>query len=54
MKIDDITILIFGGLDYSNWKRRILKFLEFKKCIEVVTREKAEADQWNNGTIENR
>lgn len=45
MKIDDITIPIFDGSDYSNWKRRILKFSEFKKCIDVVLTEKTEEEQ---------
>ena len=48
MKIDDITIPIFDGADYSNWKKRILKFLEYKKCKNVVTREKLSTDQDKN------
>jgi len=39
VKCDDITIPIFDGSDYSNWKKRILKFLQFKKCKQVTERE---------------
>ena len=45
MKCDDITIPIFDGSDYSNWKKRILKFLQYKKCVTVVEREKSATDK---------
>lgn len=45
MRSDDVTIPIFDGEDYSNWKKRILKFLQFKKCATVATRSKTESDK---------
>lgn len=51
VKVDDMVIAIFDGSDYSSWKKRILKFLELKKCKEVATREKVSSDgepDWNN------
>lgn len=44
VKVDDMVIAIFDGSDYSSWKKRILKFLELKKCKEVATREKVSSD----------
>jgi len=54
VKVDDMVMAIFDGSDYSNWKKRILKFLEFKKCKEVATREKVSSDgepDWNTANI---
>lgn len=31
MKIECIDIPIFDGADYPNWKKRTLKFLQYKK-----------------------
>lgn len=44
MKNEDIKIPIFDGSEYCNWIRRILKFLEFKKCKCVVERERTRED----------
>lgn len=38
MKVDDITIPIFDGGEYHNWKKRILKFLQYKKILHVAMR----------------
>lgn len=43
-KNSDINIPIFDGADYSNWKIRMIKFLQFKKCKDVVTRAKIATD----------
>lgn len=54
VKVDDIVITIFDGSNYPNWKKRILKFLEFKECKEVATREKINGDEepdWTNANI---
>jgi len=40
MKIDNVMIPIFDGSDYSNLKKRIKKFLQFKKCKIVIDRER--------------
>lgn len=51
MKCDDVVILIFDGVDYGLWRKRINKFLEIKKCKEVITRVKLETDKdqdWNH------
>lgn len=54
VKVDDIIIPIFDGADYANWKKRILKFFEFKKCKDPATREKTQADkddEWNHADV---
>ena len=40
-----MDVPIFDGKDYTNWKIRIYKFLQFKKCKEVVMREKTPTDK---------
>lgn len=45
VKCDDVVIPMFDGSDYSHWKKRILKFLELKKCDEVVTRDRTNTDK---------
>jgi len=45
MKIDEVMIPIFNGSDYSNWKKRIQKFLLFKKCKIVIDRERQDGDK---------
>nr|XP_018904923.1 PREDICTED: uncharacterized protein LOC109035668 [Bemisia tabaci] len=45
---------IFDGNSYTNWKKRILKFLEFKKCKVTVERKKKKDDKqedWENMDI---
>lgn len=54
VKCEDIVIPIFDGSDYQNWKRRILKLLEYKKCKEVATRRKLNTDkddEWNEAEL---
>ena len=41
----DITIPVFDGVDYSMWKKRIMMYLKFKKCDEVIKRKKATTDK---------
>lgn len=53
-KNSEINIPIFDGSDYCNWKIRILKFLEFKKCKDVVTRAKSKADSAEGSTWDER
>lgn len=46
----DITIPVFDGEDYGNWKKRILLYLKLKKCYTVASREKLDSDEreaWN-------
>lgn len=53
-KVDDVMIPIFDGTDYVNWKKRILKFFELKKCKNVATREKTVNDKeetWNEEDV---
>ncbi|KAJ8706101.1 hypothetical protein PYW07_010878 [Mythimna separata] len=33
-----IMIPVFDGKEYANWKIRLIKFLQFKKCNEVITK----------------
>lgn len=53
VKCDDISMPIFDGEDYKHWKKRMSKFLEFKKCKEVITRQKNNTDkeEWNQMEI---
>lgn len=54
VKVDDVMIPIFDGADYANWKKRILKFFEFKKCKNPATRERTETDnleEWNQADV---
>ena len=44
VKVDDVMIPVFDGADYANWKKRILKFFEFKKCEAAATRERLATD----------
>ena len=45
MEKKDISIPVFDGEDYSMWQKRITMFLKFKKCHEVITRERISADR---------
>lgn len=45
MKMDEIVIPVFDGAEYSSWKKRLLKFLEYKKCKEVAVRLRATTDK---------
>ena len=38
VKTNDILILVFYGSDYQNWKKRILRFLQYRKYKAVVNR----------------
>lgn len=54
VKVDDVIIPIFHGADYANWKKRILKFFEFKKCKNPATRERTQTDnleEWNQADM---
>ena len=33
-----MNVPIFDGKDYTNWKIRLYKFIQFKKCKDVVMR----------------
>ena len=50
----DINIPIFDGTDYTNWKIRIFKFLQFKKCKDVVMRAKTSTDndEWDDRDVQ--
>ena len=44
-------IPVFDGCEYQCWKKRILKFMEYKKCKDAATREKTATDKeenWSN------
>lgn len=51
---NEISIPVFDGADYSNWKIRILKFLQYRGCLEVVKREKCKSDDssWDEKDIQ--
>jgi len=53
-KNNDINIQIFDGVDYSNWKLRLFKFLQYKKCKDVVMRAKISTDDdgWDERDIQ--
>jgi len=53
VKNNDINIQIFDGVDYSNWKLRLFKFLQYKKCRDVVMRAiiSTDDDGWNERDI---
>lgn len=47
----DVIIPIFDGVDYGDWKTRMYKLLEYKKCKEVINRErtaKDNIDEWRH------
>ena len=44
MEKKDISLPVFDREDYSMWKKRITMFFKFKKCHEVITRERISAD----------
>ncbi|XP_035226543.1 uncharacterized protein LOC118198870 [Stegodyphus dumicola] len=51
----DIGIPLFDGSDYFNWKVRMMKFLQFKKCKDVVQRKVSENDdveKWEEKDIQ--
>lgn len=52
VKRDDVIIPIFDGTEYSNWKTRMLKFLEYKKCLEVVVTGTHNAAAWKDKEVE--
>lgn len=43
-KFDDVTLPIFDGEGYSNWKFRLMQTLEYKECLVPATRERGSAD----------
>lgn len=45
MKMNDIIIPVFDGADYQCWKKRILKFLEYKKYKTAAERPKLSTDK---------
>ncbi|CAH2088679.1 unnamed protein product [Euphydryas editha] len=51
---NEISIPVFDGADYSNWKIRILKFLQYRGCLEVVKREKCKSDDssWDEKDVQ--
>ncbi|CAH2107081.1 unnamed protein product [Euphydryas editha] len=51
---NEISIPVFDGADYSNWKIRILKFLQYRGCVEVVKREKCKSDDssWDEKDVQ--
>ena len=53
VKKNDIIIPVFDGEDYSMWKKRIMLFLKFKKCDEVITRAKTaqDKDPWDDNDL---
>ena len=44
VKTDDVVIPVFDGSDYGNWRKCMLKFLQYKKCKLVVDRSKWSID----------
>lgn len=50
IKCDDIVIPIFDGSEYANWKKRILKFFQYKKVNEVVERQRAATESETDWT----
>ena len=51
---NDMNVPIFDGKDYTNWKIRIYKFLQFKKRKYVVMREETptDKDDWEEKDID--
>lgn len=47
-KIDDISIPVFDGENFSSWKFRFMNTLEYKECIDLAKRSRA--DQENEAT----
>src|SRR5436190_2133297 len=49
----DITIPVFDGEDYGNWKQRITMYLKLKKCYTVTTRMKIDSDKhtWDDDNL---
>ena len=45
IKVDDVMIPIFDGVDYGNWKKRIMKFFELKNCKKPAMRNQTETDK---------
>ena len=37
---NEINMPVFDGEDYSMWKKRIILYLKFKKCDEVIKKSK--------------
>ena len=46
-KIDDITIPVFDGSEYTVWKQRITILLKCKKCSKAIEDETSETDDAN-------
>ena len=50
---NDMYVPIFDGKDYTIWKIRIYKFLQFKKCKDVMReRTPTDKDDWEEKDIE--
>lgn len=43
-RVDDVSIPIFDGANYSSWKFRLMNILEYKKCGIPATRERGVSD----------
>lgn len=53
-KSDEIKVPIFDGEDYALWKKRILLFLEWKKCKSQATRDiqaNEKKEEWEEANI---
>lgn len=49
----NITIPVYDGTDYGNWKKRIMMYLKMKKYYTVTSREKVSmynGDNWEEKT----
>ena len=44
VKVDDVSMPVFDGTNYSSWKIRILRLLDRKECKAQAVREKTTAD----------
>lgn len=50
-----IVIPIFDGKEYANWKIRLTKFLQYKKCQDVITRKILSTDdkeKWTDRDVQ--
>ena len=43
--MDNLSIPVFDGEDYGNWKTRLTVYLKLKKCHEVTTRKMQQGDK---------
>lgn len=55
-RIDDISVPLFDGENFENWKLKIMNILEYKECKDQATRERGDEQEaaWKKSDLKAR